>query len=96
MCCLLSVLAILGPRAAIIVHWLMFPAAWALAFDGPILPLLGFLFTPWTVFTYVLVFPGGIDTFDAIVVIGAFVLDIATIGGGAFGNRDRMQSYYRG
>ena len=35
MCCLLAVMGIFGPRAAIIVHWLLFPAAWALAFDGP-------------------------------------------------------------
>jgi hypothetical protein len=91
MCCLFSVLAILGPRAAIVVHWLLYPAAWALAFDGPIIPLLGMLFTPWTVLTYVLVFPGGVDTVDAIFVILAFGLDIFSIAGGAFSNRDRFQ-----
>ena len=96
MCCLLTVMGIFGPRAAIIVHWLLFPAAWALAFDGPILPLLGFLFTPWTVLIYVLVSPGGIDTLEAIFVGLAFVLDIATIGGGAYGNRGQLEGYVRG
>jgi hypothetical protein len=95
MCCLLSVLAVLGPRAAIVVHWLLYPAAWAFAFDGPILPLLGFLFTPWTVLTYVLLLPGGLSTFDVLIVAAAFVLDIVTIGGGAYGNRDQLQGYYR-
>lgn len=94
MCCLFSVLAILGPRAALIVYWLLYPAAWTLAFGSNwLVPILGFLIAPWTTMAYVFVFPGGLDALDWLLVGLAFVIDIGSIGGGAFGNRDRMQGY---
>lgn len=91
MCCLFSVLALLGPRAALIFYWLLYPAAWGLAFGNNwFVPLLGFLIAPWTTMAYVFVFPGGLDTLDWLLVGLAFVVDIMSIGGGAFGNRDRI------
>jgi hypothetical protein len=94
-CCLFSVLALLGPRAALIVYWLLYPASWTLAFGANwFVPLLGFLVLPWTTMAYVFVFPNGLDFLDWLLIGLALVVDIGSVGGGAFGNRDRVQSYY--
>jgi len=90
MCCLLSILAILGPRALILVWWLVDQVRWNLTFDTFLWPLLGFLFLPWTTIMYVLVFPGGIDGFDWIWLGLAVLFDVANLGGGAYGNRNRL------
>jgi len=92
-CCLFSVLAILGPRAAIIVWWLFDPALWSRTFDTFIWPFLGFLFLPWVTLMYVLVAPGGVDGFDWVWLGLALLGDIAMYGGGAYGNRDRVNAY---
>jgi hypothetical protein len=44
---------------------------------------------------YVIVFPGGIDGFDWVWLGLALAADLLSYGGGAFGNRNRVQSYYR-
>lgn len=64
MCCLFTVLVFLGPRAGILVWWLINPARWNLAFPSFIWSLLGFIFVPWTTMMYVIVFPGGVTGFD--------------------------------
>ena len=64
MCCLFTVLVFLGPRAGILVWWLLQPARWNAAFQNFIWPLLGFVFIPWTTMMYVLVFAGGVTGFD--------------------------------
>jgi hypothetical protein len=93
MCCLFTVLVFLGPRAAIVVWWLIDPAVWARAFDTALWPILGLLILPWTTLMYVLVAPGGVDGFDWVWLALAVVADIAMDGGGAFGNRDRANAY---
>ncbi len=87
MCCFFTVLVFLGPRAAILVWWLINPARWNLAFPNFIWPLLGFIFIPWTTMAYVLVFPGGIVGFDWIWLGLGLVLDIAWWAGGGFRRR---------
>jgi hypothetical protein len=52
-----------------------------------------FLFLPWATLMYVIVFPGGIDGFDWVWL--GLLADLLSYGGGAFSNRDRVQSYYR-
>jgi hypothetical protein len=93
MCCLLAILAVLGPRALILVWWIVDQALWARAFDTFIWPLLGFLFLPWTTLVWVLVFPGGVDGFDWVWLGLAVLFDLVNIGGGAYGNRSRIASY---
>jgi hypothetical protein len=95
MCCLFAVLVLLGPRAFIIIHWLLYPAAWALAFSNPIVPLLGFLFLPWTTLFYVFAYPGGLDTLDWLFIGFGVVADVMSFSGGLYGNRERAASYYR-
>ena len=64
MCLLFAIFLLLGPRAAIFFWWLMEPARWAATFQSGFIPVIGFLFLPWTTIIYVLVFPGGIDGLD--------------------------------
>jgi hypothetical protein len=95
MCCLATLLVVLGPRVGIVFWWLVEPARWNLAFDTFIWPFLGFIFLPWTTLMYVLVFPGGVDGFDWIWLGMGFLLDIFSTAGGGYTNRDRMAGYGR-
>jgi len=92
MCCLFASLLLLGPRAVIFLWWLFQPVRWNTTFDSFILPFLGFLFLPWTTLMYVLVFPGGIDTFDWIWLGLALAVDIASYASGGVGGRRRYYS----
>ena len=64
MCCAVAILFAFGPRAAILVWWLIEPFRWGAAFETFLWPFLGFLVLPWTTLMYVAVFPGGINGFD--------------------------------
>ncbi len=91
MCCFFTSLVFFGPRLAILVWWLLQPERWALAFSGSFLwPLLGFIFLPWATIMYVLVAPGGVTGFDWIWLGLGLLADIASYGGGGWGNRDRL------
>lgn len=90
MCCIFTVLALLGPRAAAIVWWLLEPARWNLAFNGLLVPILGLIFLPLTTLMYVIVFPGGVDGFDIVWLGIAFGLDMFTWLGGGYKNRNQF------
>jgi hypothetical protein len=90
MCCFFAVLAFLGPRAAILVWWIIDQPRWNAAFDTFIWPLLGFIFLPWLTLAYVLVYPGGIEGFDWIWLGLALLIDLSSWLGGGWKNRDRM------
>ena len=93
MCCFAATLLLLGPRAAILVWWLVDQVRWSAAFDTFVWPLLGFIFVPWTTLAYVLVFPGGVDGFDWLWIGLGLLADIFSYTGSAYGNRDQLQSY---
>ena len=95
MCCLVTTLALLGPRAAIVVWWLIEPSRWSLAFSSFVIPLLGFLFLPWTTLAYVFVAPGGVVGGDWLLIAIGLLLDILQWSGGLFGNRGRLPTYAR-
>lgn len=94
MCCLFTILALLGPRAAAIVWWLMDPTRWNLAFNGLMVPLLGVVFLPLTTLMYVIIFPGGVDGFDWMWLALAFFLDLSTWFGGGYKNRQTVAGTY--
>jgi hypothetical protein len=93
MCCFWTVLVFLGPRAGILIWWLIQPVRWQAAFTSFIWPLLGFIFVPWLTLMYVLVAPGGIVGFDWVWLGLALLADIAMYAGGGYGNRNRMPGY---
>jgi hypothetical protein len=93
MCCIFTTLLFLGPRAGILVWWLINPARWQITFSTFIWPLLGFIFLPWTTLMYVLVAPGGVVGFDWIWLALAVAADVFMYAGGGYGNRDRIPGY---
>ena len=90
MCCFWTALVFLGPRAGILIWWLINPVRWQITFPSFIWPLLGFLFLPWATLMYVLVAPGGVIGFDWVWLGLAVVADIGMYAGGGYGNRDRI------
>ncbi len=83
MCCVVTVLVFLGPRAGIIIWWLLDMQRWSNTFNSFIWPLLGFIFLPWTTLAYVWVSPAGIVGFDWFWLALGFILDIIAYTGGA-------------
>lgn len=93
MCCFFTTLMLLGPRAGILVWWLLSPLRWKLAFQSNIIwPFLGFLFMPWTTLIYVGVSPNGLSVFDWMLIGLAVLSDIGMYAGGGYGNKDRLQT----
>jgi hypothetical protein len=80
--CLLILLLILGPRAVIVVWWLLAPLQWSAAFGSVLWPILGFLLLPWTTLVYVLVAPGGVVGLDYLWLALAVVVDLSSHAGG--------------
>jgi hypothetical protein len=93
-CCILLVLAYLGPRAAIVVWWLLEPGRWDDAFNTFIWPALGCIFFPSTTLMYVVVEPSGVYGFDWLWLGLAVLLDLAMYGGGVF-KRQQIPGYNR-
>ena len=104
-CCLLAALVMGTPRIGLLIWWFADPSRLAATFPGwslgtnlPVpafaLPVLGFLFLPWTTVAYVFVAPGGITTFDWIILGIALVIDLSTHGGGGAAYRRRGRSDY--
>ena len=90
MCCVIAALFALGPRAAILIWWLVDQVRWNAAFDTFLIPLLGFLILPWTTLMWVLVFPGGVDGFDYIWLGIGVAFDLFSWFGGGYTNRGRL------
>lgn len=101
-CCALALLAIFGPRLILVLIWIFNQPYLNRVFDNLIVPLLGFLFLPWTTLAYAFAFNSfrgttlfGLDTVGTIVLVIGFLIDIGSYGGGGYGNRNRIRSYGR-
>ncbi|GIW06804.1 MAG: hypothetical protein KatS3mg060_1609 [Dehalococcoidia bacterium] len=92
MCCLLAVLVFLGPRAALAFWWLVDTARFNRTFDNFLLPLLGFLFLPFTTLVWVLVWNPrtGVGGIEWLFVLLALLIDLSSYGGSAYSNRSRI------
>ena len=86
MCCVLVLLAFLGPRIVLFLLWL-FTNYLSRAFDGFLLPLIGFLFLPWTTIAFAIAQNelGGANGIGILVIALGFLVDIGVLGGGARG-----------
>jgi len=91
MCCVLTVMMLLGPRAAILFWWLLNPVRFNLAFSSWILALLGAVFLPWTMIMYLIIFPGGIIGLDWLWLGLGVLADVMWYAGGGF--RRRVPGY---
>ena len=93
MCCMLTSLVFFGPRLAILIWWLISPVYVGAAFDNWLLTLLAWLFIPWTVLMYLIVYPGGVVGFDWVILILGILADVASYAGGGWFNRKQIPGY---
>jgi hypothetical protein len=79
MCCLAGIMALLGPRVALVVWWI-FGAKVEAAFSTWVWPLLGLIFVPWTTLFYVIAWGPihGVSGAGWILVGLGVVLDVMT------------------
>ncbi len=84
MCCVLILLAFFTPRIVLFVLWL-FTNYLSRAYDGFVLPFLGFLFLPATTLAYSIAQNelGGVSGLGLVVVLVGLAIDIGLLGGGA-------------
>jgi hypothetical protein len=89
--CILALIALLTPRIAIVLIWLL--TDWlAAAFEGAIWPILGFVFMPYTVLAWTGgQLHGGVEGGWALLVLLAVIVDL----GHAFGG-GRQYRVHRG
>jgi hypothetical protein len=89
--CLLALLALISPRLALVAMWLLSNML-DRAYDGWLLPILGFFLLPWTTLAYAVMWDlgtGRVDGFEWLIVIFAFVADLASFAGGRSHRRSR-------
>lgn len=92
--CIITALAAIVPRVLVLAGWFNDQAAWNGSFGSPIWLLLGWIFVPWTTFFFALFAPTGFGGLSIVVLILAVLVDVGTWGGGLFGNRKKVSSYY--
>lgn len=85
-CCLVATIGSIVPRLTLLFVWL-FTDLVDRAFDGWVAPLVGLLLLPLTTLAFVFMWaPGrGVTGFGWVVVIIAFLFDLSSYGGGAYG-----------
>jgi hypothetical protein len=86
--CLIVLMALIGPRVALLFTWI-FTNLVDRAFEGILLPLLGLIFLPWTTFLYVLVYNPveGVSFLGWVIVVLGVLLDLGSYGAGARNRR---------
>lgn len=92
MCCLFATLILIGPRAAILVWWLIDSERWEAAFSNFFWAFAGFFVAPWTTLFYALVAHNGVTGFDWIWIGLGILSDIGTWTSGAWSGRQRYYS----
>ena len=81
--CLIALFALISPRLALF-FVLIFSDMIDRAFDGWVVPVLGFFLLPWTTLAYVLLYDSGrqVRGFEWFIVGLAFLFDVSSLLGG--------------
>jgi hypothetical protein len=83
--CLIAVVALIGPRVALVFTWL-FSGMIGRAIDSAFVAILGFLLLPWTTLAYVVFYDVGagreVRGLEWFLVGIAFLADLGSYGGG--------------
>lgn len=92
--CWVSLIIAFSPRLVFLLLW-VFTQRVNLAFDGWLLPLLGFAFLPFTTLAYVLVWAplDGVSGAGWLLVIGGLLFDLGIYAIGALVTRSRRQGH---
>ena len=90
--CIFALIALISPRLALFLVWLLTPLL-SRAFDTFLIPFLGFLFLPMTTLMYTLVYsPGnGVSGLGLLLVLVGFLIDLGSYGGSGYRNRYRFR-----
>lgn len=94
---LFAVIAMIAPRAALFLVWILTPLV-NRAFGTFLIPLLGFVFLPFTTLVYSLAYSpaiGGPSGLGWLWVLLAFLVDLASYGGAASRKSGRSQEEFR-
>ena len=78
--CLIALFALISPRLALVAIW-AFSGLLSRAFDGWVLPLLGFFLLPWTTLAYAVMWTAGlnrVEGFEWFIVALAFLFDLTS------------------
>ncbi len=77
--CFVALFALISPRLALFIT-LVFSDWVGQAFDGWVLPVLGFFLLPWTTLAYIVMWQitPGVNGFEWFIVILAFLVDLAS------------------
>jgi hypothetical protein len=83
--CLLALLALISPRLVLFLLWI-FSDVLSRAYDGWIVPLIGFFLLPWTTLAYVAFWDWGpgrhVTGVEWLFVVLAFLIDLGSFGHG--------------
>jgi hypothetical protein len=87
--CLFVIAAAISPRFGVFLLW-AFTDRMSIAFDSFWWAVIGFIFLPWTTLVWALVYAPrqGVTGFGWVLVVFAFVVDIATHVGSATARRE--------
>lgn len=88
--CLIVLMALIGPRVALVFTWI-FTNLVDRAFDDWVVPALGLIFLPWTTFLYVLVYnpnpAEGVSLLGWVIVVLGLLTDLGSYTYGAKSRR---------
>ncbi|HYM58604.1 MAG TPA: hypothetical protein VES79_11640 [Solirubrobacteraceae bacterium] len=86
--CLVFLFALISPRVALVVTWLLTDVL-SRAYDGVIVPVLGFLLLPWTTLAYAWTHDSGATVEVEWFLVGlAFFFDLGSYVGGSRSRRE--------
>jgi len=84
--CLVLLFALISPRLAIVATWL-FSNVLDRAYDGWLVPVIGFFILPWTTLAWAWMYDSGaglrVDGLEWIIVGVAVIVDLGSLFGGA-------------
>jgi hypothetical protein len=86
--CFVLLFALISPRLALIATWL-FSGVLERAYDGWLVPVLGFFLLPWTTLAWAWMYKSGntVEGIEWFLVGLAFLIDLGSVFGGMRGRR---------
>jgi hypothetical protein len=95
----LNALLVSFSRIMLFMFWIARPVIMDVTFGSFLVPCFGFLFLPFTTLMYILLqplAPGGIEGLDWLWLALAAVMDISSLVGAGYSNRDRIPAGFPG
>ncbi len=89
MCCVVALMAFIGPRVAFVATWLLTDKVDVAFTDSVLVPVLGLIFLPWTALMYALCYSvaDGVTGFGWILVGLGLLFDLSSYSGGLLRRR---------